>query len=370
MDDNWLARLDHQVVFFACDAFISGMNADWIARSTRERFTKPLHRTQVYQVISEGRRRGYFQLTPPRDEMLSRRMLDRFVHSRPGATDSRADKVVKVVSQGYEPSLEHVAVAGAATALKVIRDKYAKLPKPRARKRASGDEPAVHVGFGAGSTTMLVARHLAEMLRAEETPPHVVLHALSSGFSVKYPATAPVAFFNFFHGNPFVSYRGMFAPAYVKSESFDEQITDVGVRESFQEKKKIQIIVTALASQQDPHGELNRFMAVNEDLGREARKILDEEEHRKGDVMYRPFNEAGPITRSAGIRAVTLYELAQLRDFVHKEKKAVILVAGPCSTCQRSRSDALLPLLREPSLDLWSHLVTDDETATRCLRAR
>jgi len=38
--------------------------------------------------------------------------------------------------------------------------------------------------------------------------------------------------------------------------------------------------------------------------------------------------------------------------------------------CRRSRSDALMPLLEEPSLRVWSHLVTDDVTALNCLEGR
>ena len=111
---------------------------------------------------------------------------------------------------------------------------------------------------------------------------------------------------------------------------------------------------------------------MQRNLVREARRVLDTEEGRIGDVMYRPFNARGPITRSTGIRAVTLFELDELVEFAAQRDKAVVLVAGPCGNakCGRSRSDALLPLLEEPSLDVWSHLVTDDVTAVNCLHGR
>ena len=83
--------------------------------------------------------------------------------------------------------------------------------------------------------------------------------------------------------------------------------------------------------------------------------------------MYRPFSLRGPITRDTKIRAVTLFELAELVQSATDPKKAVILVSGPCGSCDRPRDDALLPLLTVPSLDVWSHLVTDDETAGKCL---
>jgi DNA-binding transcriptional regulator LsrR (DeoR family) len=282
-------------------------------------------------------------------------MMDRFVRGRRGRP-----KVINVVSQGFEVSLEHVAIAGAETALRVIKD---------LAERTTNAAAAVHVGFGAGSTMMLVARYLAERLRAEVTPPRVVLHALTSGFSVVEPANAPVAFFNLFHGIPGVSYRGLFAPAFVAEPEWEKTLENVGVRESVEEKDKLQVVITSLASRKDEHGELNRFMAANAELGSRARHVLDDQQGRVGDVMYRPFSERGPITHKTDIRAVTLFELQELVRFAAETSKAVILVAGPCGApeCRRSRSDALLPLLQEPSLDVWSHLVTDDVTAVNCL---
>jgi hypothetical protein len=367
MGSNRWARLDQKVVFFVCAAFFDGKNAPWISRHVHKDLGQIIHRTQVYKVVAEGLRRGYFQLTPPRDMLLSARMLDRFVHSR-RARGAAREKVVNVVTQGYERSLEHIAVAAAHTALDVIRE----IDERTRRGTASGEEPPpVHVGFGAGATTMLVARHLAERLRTDERPPRLVLHALTSGFDVAGPATAPVAFFNFFHGIPGVSYRGLFAAAYARSKDWKRTREHVGVRESFAARSKLQVVITSLASREDPHGELNRFMEVNAELGKKARQVLDVEEGRVGDVIYRPFNAKGPITKSAGIRAVTLFELEDLRKFAAKDGNAVILVAGPCgaSDCRRSRSDALLPLLVVPKLDVWTHLVTDDITASACLEA-
>jgi hypothetical protein len=368
---NRWARLDSKLVFFVCDAFLEEKNAIWIAKEVKARFNEELHRTQVYLVLAEGRSRGYFRLTPPREQLLAERMMDRFVRSRrskdKSSEDSAVAKVIEVVTHGLEVSLENVAIAASDTALSVIKDVHKRALK---RGKLSGDEhPAVHVGFGAGSTTMLVARHLAQRLRAEESPPVLVLHALSSGFNVAEPEKAPVAFFNFFHEIPRVSYRGLFASAYASPKQWEQMQNHVGVRESFEARDKLDIVITSLASKEDPHGELNRFMEVNQELGSKTRQVLDVEQHRVGDVIYRPFNARGPITKSAGIRAVTLFELDELRAFAADPSKAVILVAGPCGDgdCRRSRHDALLPLLTEPSLDVWTHLVTDDRTALKCL---
>ena len=66
-------------------------------------------------------------------------------------------------------------------------------------------------------------------------------------------------------------------------------------------------------------------------------------------------------------RAATLFELADFVRMAAEPDKAVILVAGPCRKCGAQRSRALMPLLREPTLAVWSHLVIDAETANQCI---
>ena len=56
--------------------------------------------------------------------------------------------------------------------------------------------------------------------------------------------------------------------------------------------------------------------------------------------------------------------------FAFNPDKAVILVSGPCGSCDCPRDDALMPLLTVPSLAVWSHLVTDEQTASNCLDRR
>jgi hypothetical protein len=370
------AGLPAKLVFFVCDAMIrKRQKAKWIVHEVREQFGEKLARTQVNEVFYEGLRRGYFQPTPPRDEWLAQRMLDVFGGAEPRSAPTsgagiaprskRKAKNVKVVCQGSDVSLLPVATAAAELTLEVIMAIHKKLTAGAGR-----DRPVpVHVGFGGGASMNLVARNLAERLRWQEAPPPLVLHALTSGFNVREPDNAPSSFFSVFPKTRYVSFRGLFAPAYVMADDWDKTRQLVGVRESFAEKKDLHVIVTALASARDLHGELNSVMTLGGELGEQTRRILDDEEKRIGDVLYRPFAAHGPITRQVGIRAVTLFEPAELVTFAAEENKAVILVAGPCAeaSCRRSRSDALLPLLREPSLDVWSHLVTDERTALECL---
>ena len=367
MNGNRWARLDQKVVFFACDAFTKGHNANWIADEVRERFEQPLHRTQsLFKLHAHPRPLVDYRSTAPTPDELA--TIEQFYMVMLGEGVMLTPDLAGCVSTPMTEQQVDTLIAAADTALKVIKDIQGKLPRdPDEPLQGKKDRPAVHVGFGAGGTTMLVARYLAERLRSEVVPPRVVLHALSSGFNVDDPATAPVAFFNFFHGIPGVKYRGLFASAYVKWQDWTKTRTNVGVRESFAQKDKLHVVITSLASQKDDDGELNRFMKLHEELGQKTRALLDDEEGRVGDVMYLPFSDRGPITRPTEVRAVTLFELDELVAFAAEPNKAVILVAGPCGRCGRSRSDALMPLLVQPSLDVWSHLVIDDRTAMECL---
>ena len=63
------------------------------------------------------------------------------------------------------------------------------------------------------------------------------------------------------------------------------------------------------------------------------------------------------------MRAVSLLGLSDLRAMVAAPDKYVLLVAGPCNACGALKTEAIEPLLVQPSLNLWTHMVMDVETA-------
>lgn len=64
------------------------------------------------------------------------------------------------------------------------------------------------------------------------------------------------------------------------------------------------------------------------------------------------------------------FELSELVERAGSEDRYVVLLAGPCGECGRLKSDALEPLLENPKLRLWSHLVSDVDTISAVLRPR
>jgi DNA-binding transcriptional regulator LsrR (DeoR family) len=308
----------------------------------------PISREQVYPLLREGFRREFLRVKPPAEHLRAERLREKF----PQASDVR---VVNVLDEDVGHHLAHTA---ADLILSLIRDV--------AEQKVSagrGDE-GIHLGFGAGGTTQMVAESLGQLLRSETDLPQLTIHALSSGFAMHDPLQAPVSFFSrFFDVHPSVQFVGLFAPAVVRSDDYEKVLELPGVKESFEEGKKIDIIVTSLAEKSDEDGLLNRFLRAKTNTG------LAELEKQGwvGDVQWRPFSQEGPIEVKTGFRAVTLFELHQLTDLLDQGKH-VVLVAGPCLKCKKSKSVALRPLLTQSKLRVFNHLIMDITTANKLIR--
>jgi DNA-binding transcriptional regulator LsrR (DeoR family) len=336
-------ELDPAILLRACELFFhkkiatQAISDDLEVELRRIRSDFEISREKVYELIREARRRDLFQILPPLESRLR-------------------DHLEKRYGEGFHvahiTALDHLAVSAADVVAKLI-----------ARLHREGRDE-VHVGLGAGQTSRLVARHLAVRLRAAEQLPKLVFHALTSGFHVSEPHTAPVSFFGFFEALPTeTSYVGLFASAIASTSEWPAMRDRVGVKESFEQAAQIDIVLTSLGSPSHLHGDFYNFMAMGSQQGLE----LLERGGWIGDVQYRPYAATGPILIDAKVRAVTLFEIQDLVQLAARPDKHVVLVAGPCSVCKQSRSDAILPLLLEPSLKVWKTIVTDVGTARELL---
>ena len=333
-----------------CHEFLSGISAQGVADNLNERLKKEgielpaqVNRQQVYALVSDARKRGFFVLRPPLEAVLNRRVADVY--------GLDAENIEVVDAEGPSTG-DFVADRAAKRAMRLIKE-------VGAAKQSTSDNQRVHLGLGAGYTTMNIARHLAHELRAEDDLPDLVLHALTSGFRVEQPQTAPVSFFGSFGNLRIkVGYVGLFARPVVKREHYAGEIDQPGAVEAFKRRHEIDIVITSLASAQDEHGDLNMFLRKQPE---DIQQLRDD--GWVGDVMYRPYSETGPLTREASIRALTLFELIELIDLVKQPNKYVLLVSGPCGHCGMNRSGALRPLLSSAQLKVWSHIIMDRGTA-------
>lgn len=339
------ADFDDTLLIAVCDRFLEGKTVmDIVNWLNGEPGGENITRENVYPLLREARDRGYFSVLPPPEGYLQRRICDRF------HVDKERIHVLRIRG---DAARDYVADAAAKQIVELIHE------IGRTKER-------VRIGLGGGGTIMMVARALASRLRFEGSLPKLGLHALSSGFDVNNPWTAPVSFLGYFdRAAPDIEYVGLFAPAVVEMNDYERVMTLPGVEESVRKARQIDIVVTSLASASDKHGQLNRFM----NLGEGSNGNVDELKNCGwvGDVSYRPYAKTGPITEAGGIRAVSLFELKDLVDLARKPNKHVLLVAAPCGICNEPKAEALRPLLEESNLKLWTHLLTDLTTAQNLL---
>ena len=177
-------------------------------------------------------------------------------------------------------------------------------------------------------------------------------HALSSGFVSKDPLASPVAFFNYFSDLAVkVKYVALYSPPLVEVKDYDKIEELAGADEAFAQAHKIEIVTSALADVKNPHGLLNRL----EDQYKQKKT-----RGRIGDIQFRPYTKKGPLKDvSGGFRAVTLFDLEDFLRMVEDEGKYLVLVVPP----NLDLSKALLPIVTNPSLKVWSHLHLDLDTA-------
>jgi len=343
---------DDTLLISVCERFLREDSVSDIAQWLQAEHDIPMKRENIYPLLREARRRGFLSILPPPESYLQQRICDRF--------DVEKERIHVLRVRGAT-ARDYVANAAANHIVELIHE-------------VGQTKERVRIGLGGGGTIMRVARALAPRMRSEGSLPKLGLHAVSSGFDVNNPWTAPVSFLGYFdQAAPDIEYVGLFAPAVVEAEEYKHVKTLPGVEESFKKAKQIDIVVTSLAAATDKHGELNRFMNLGEK--EETRKGEEKNSGVRalkkcgwvGDVSYRPYSNTGPIITSEGIRAVSLFELKDLVKLAHQPNKHVVLVAAPCGICNKPKREALRPLLKEENLRLWTHLFMDLTTAQHLL---
>ena len=339
---------DDAILILICQQYMDGMGPTQIQTWLKEEFGHHVNREGVYPMLREAAKRGILVLHAQAHEQLQQRLRDQF--------DRRRERihVSGYSADGHSGSgkqtREFVSRAAARRIVELIHE-------------VSRIKSEVSIGLGGGGTVMCVARELADALCQESYVPDLRLHAVSSGFDVKNPWTAPTSFFGYFERCPTkVRHVALFAPPIVRFSDYEDVKDQAGVKESFQMAEKIDIVVTSLASAEDEHCDLNRFMRYDGESDGSSKAEL-QARGWKGDAIYRSFNAEQPIDAEDGNRAVSLFELHELVELAKAEDKHVVLVAAPCGICSRTKEDALLPLLIQERLRIWSDVFMDMGTA-------
>jgi len=330
----------------------------------KEHWGRPdLNREKIYPLFWEAAVRGFLLLEPPMEKLLADRIGVQY------AIDANRQHIKVVNSQGDVAS-KHVAAAAADTVVDLIEQ----VAQEKLSQRKSGEPvPAVHLGMGAGYATMLVAQRIARRVGSGVKFPPLVLHAISAGgFLANEPQKAPATYFSYFDRNFLdIECVTLFTETVVWKEDYDRIKTNPGTRRAFERKNEIDIFITSLAAARHEHGLLEQFLARLMEEKLLERETLDNMYKAGwiGDVQFCPYSNDGPLHDICPVRAVTLFEIEELVEFSQQPGKHVVLTAGPCGECGASKSEALIPLLKNDKLNLWTHLVTDTRTAREIMSA-
>ncbi len=220
-----------------------------------------------------------------------------------------------------------------------------------------------HVGFSGGVSMRTLAARAAQLLREpiDHLPKEIVFHAMVAGFDVTAPTTDPNAFFTYFVRDPAMkvetSFVGLHAPALVAPRLLKELRRQPGIKEAYQRKHEINVIVTGASCLHDEHSALRRRLEV-------AGEPMDalEKTGWAGDILWEPIGLDGPIELKSELRPMTLLSLSEVSKKV-ADNTHVILVAGPCSICHTPKTEIVRVVL-EQEQRLITHLACD----SRCGR--
>lgn len=324
---------------------------DKIPYATRER---------CYDLVREARRRGMFLLVPPSEFQLAQRLKCQWL------AGDNARRSIKVVDARHD-SRVHVSTA-AAELLGSLVLKHA----------AERHSRKVHIGLGVGISVLHAIERLAELLRTTSDCPDFLVHACIPAGLMKradqpggagQATTAMMAEKLRATGHSAELVEVDWA-AYVPAASYAATRSEIQSHRAFKQREAIDIIVVAPARAHE-HSVLYDFVCndLSHELMMQTREGLDSSGYI-GDVMCQPFSESGPIDLQRGIRALALFEIDELVEFAARPDKDVVLLGGPCSGCNRRRTAALRPLVAEPTLRIWNHLVVDIDTAEELLHPK
>lgn len=193
--------------------------------------------------------------------------------------------------------------------------------------------------------------------------PRVQLHAIGAGAPFDQPEYSSTSFFNLLPKQVVAKRFGLFCETLSRADDFVELALRPDFQQAYQLRAQISLVCTSMGDLADEHDIFRTFL---------MRSNVDVNDLRRrgwiGSVQYRPYDVDGPIIeKGKAWRAVTLFELDDFVRLSAMKGKHVLLVARQCGLCGRTRAAALLPLMRNPKLRVFSDIVMDSATAQELL---
>lgn len=329
------------IVYDVTRRFMDGESATEIKDAIRRSFpndacARSFTREQTYPTLREAVTRGYLKFDPP----LAHRYAELI-----GAFPNKGE--VRVVDAANS---EHTTNEVAVTAAKRVMELIKEIERERPGK-------PVHIGMGIGRTNQRLAMALGSSMRRSPDMPELVVHALNTDHATWETSENPISYFTHLKDAiTDVRYVGLQASLFQKAGSYS---TEPLYHQALERRDEIDIIISSIATREDEHGFLRRYMQeyswVDEMANLDTTSWV-------GDMMLRPFDAKKPV-KVKGRQPVALFDLVDLVEFARKPDKHVVLMCSACGHCGGSKLPALIPLLTEPDLHVWDNLILDLDTA-------
>ena len=331
--------------------FKGGLKTQTIADQINHEFPGVhVNRQSIYKLLAEAKEFGLLRVVAPFELELESLIRKEFKIPQDEV------KNITVVDCPNPENSDAVSAAAADVALELIK---------RIGTRRGG--AAVGLGLGPGRATLSFSQSISNLIKQDPLLPKLNLFGISAGCVHDAPQFAPVSFFNLFPEEKVEKRLALFAQALVLGKEFERIKSSHGVKEVFEAKDGIDIVVTSMGNMIDEHTLYRVFMdRCYPDLDRRPTWLAD----CVGDVQYRPFSKSAPLHEGPNdYRLVTLFELEELVTMARDKGKYVVLIARQCGLCktQMTRAKALMPLMANPKLRLFSHVVMDSPTAKELL---
>lgn len=332
--------------------------SEWVQT---ERNRPDLNREKIYPLVWEALHRNYLLLRPPVEKDMRDNLVKKYdLQDHLDACDGE----VLVTNVVGNTASKHVNTTAADLIIELIEKINHNKKRTAIAEGKNPDNVRVHLGVGAGYAAMEVAKRLSSRAGAEL--PKLTLHAITpGGYYIAEQQKDTSTYFSYFVERSIdVECVGFFSTPVVMEDSYDSFKKNPAMRCCFERRDEIDIIVTSLASSSDPHGLMGQYfdyLKARDLIDEDVRQTL-EEQGWVGDLLFQPYSSTKPIFPRS-LRTVALFNFEELMKFSQKQEKYVVLCGGPCAECGEPKTEALRPLLTNPSLRAWTHLVLDREAA-------
>ncbi len=317
-----------------------------IAKQVADEFGCTMAPQDPIRLLRHAEKLGLIQLRPPIEPELARKLRAKF-----SIADRYEITVVHDVTGDRQASGDRIALNAAETVLKLLKETGNQHGRP------------MGLGLGPGRATIEFSQHFSRLLRQETGIPKLRLFAITAG--AVSPELHPISFFNLFPKDRVEQTVALYGEIVLSVKEYRNKMMSVtGLKEAYARRDEVDVIVTAMGSRNDKHDQFWKFMTDSGGMNQ-----LDKKDW-VGNVQYRPYSNTGPVPEeSTDARAVTLFDLDYFRDMVGQKNKYVVLMVRRCAFCDNLRAEAVRPLLQQPDLRIWSHLIIDAAIAEAVLSA-